>query len=196
MSPVTFDALTRALGGAQSRREAIRIMGGTLASAAFGTFTVACGDDPTDPPPENQDECEVPSACGARSFCDDDETCICVNSAEDVLRCAQLPSSCSLEPCTTSADCAHLGENWFCDSPGSGCCSDTDQYCLAPCGTSYEPPEEPEPGEGTGYQIASANNSDILFFNSIDEFTTTYYHGYRHTDGSLEVVYLTHEDFW
>ena len=50
-------------------------------------------------------------------------------------------SGCPAKPkkgeCKTSADCAHLGAGYFCDTPDSGCCSDHQlQRCIAPCPTS------------------------------------------------------------
>jgi hypothetical protein len=62
-------------------------------------------------------------------------------SAEGVLRCGKVPS-CNVKRCTTSADCADLGEGYFCDTPNSGCCADSEQQrCLAPCEAAPCPPE-------------------------------------------------------
>lgn len=84
--------------------------------------------------PDAVDECEIPSACGARQYCDAAQTAICVRSAEGVNRCGSIPSSCHVELCQTSADCATLGPEYFCDTPNSGCCTDPPQElprCIA-----------------------------------------------------------------
>lgn len=88
--------------------------------------------------------CPTPSRCGSRQFCSEDQTCICVQSAEGHNLCGKIPNTCDVKRCQTSADCADLGEGYFCDTPNSGCCSDGDQpRCIAPC----EPPVPPCPAE-------------------------------------------------
>src|SRR5215468_3948091 len=82
-----------------------------------------------DPP---ADECPAASACGARKYCDDAHTSLCIHTAEGVNRCGLIPSSCDVKLCTTSADCASLGADYFCDTPNSGCCSDGElPRCIA-----------------------------------------------------------------
>jgi hypothetical protein len=75
----------------------------------------------------DQDECSAPSSCGDRQYCDDAKTSICIRSAEGVNRCGKIPSSCHVQLCQQSADCATLGSDYFCDTPNSGCCSDPPQ---------------------------------------------------------------------
>jgi hypothetical protein len=55
-----------------------------------------------------------------------------LRSAEGEIRCG-TPPPCSVKQCTRSSDCADLGADYFCDSPGSGCCGDDKQRCIAPC---------------------------------------------------------------
>src|SRR5262249_14593792 len=66
---------------------------------------------------ESQDDepCTEPSVCGARSYCTGAPGCLCIRSAEGPIRCGQLPTTCHVQLCETSADCAALGEGWFCD---------------------------------------------------------------------------------
>jgi len=80
--------------------------------------------------------CSNPSSCGNRQYCDTAKNCICIQSAEGLVRCGAVPSSCGVQECKTSADCANLGSGYFCDTPNSGCCdqaSDQHQRCIAPC---------------------------------------------------------------
>ena len=137
MRPGNFDSLTRALATTQSRREAVRILAGAAAGAFLAFLGVGCGDDDPAGPAPPQDQCPTPSACGARQFCNAEETCLCVKSAEGYNRCGAIPTTCHVQLCQTSADCASLGEGFFCDTPNSGCCTDPPAdlpRCLAPCG--------------------------------------------------------------
>jgi hypothetical protein len=95
--------------------------------------------------------CSVASTCSEKVYCGpEDEDCRCIRSAEGDILCGAVPP-CSAPRCTTSADCAHLGEGYFCDSVGSGCCGDDEQRCIAPCGGTTTPPEETfATGEWTG----------------------------------------------
>jgi hypothetical protein len=165
MSTHTFDRITQALGSATSRREAIRL----LAGATLALFGVACGRDVTAPGVEEEvEECGTASGCGDRQFCSDDQKCICIRSAEGKLRCGRLPPSCGgARQCTTSADCADLGAGYFCDSPKSGCCSETLQYCIAPCAAP--------PSEETAFALAAANSRDLLFSFRYPGHDTHYY---------------------
>jgi hypothetical protein len=107
--------------------------------------------EPPKPEPEPEPEppkdiCPKASRCGDRQYCNDEKTCICVQSAEGNTRCGQLPTTCHVMLCTTSADCAVLGAGYFCDTPNSGCCTDPPKEkprCIAPCGTTT-PPCPPE----------------------------------------------------
>lgn len=77
--------------------------------------------------------CRVASTCNERHYCSSGTSCRCLMSAEGVIRCGQIPG-CDVPKCTSSADCAHLGEGYFCDTPHSGCCSDGElARCIAPC---------------------------------------------------------------
>jgi hypothetical protein len=83
--------------------------------------------------------CSTASTCSQKHFCSADNTCRCLRSAEGEIRCGQIPS-CDVPRCSTSADCAHLGPGYFCDTPNSGCCSDAEeQRCIAPCGATTAP---------------------------------------------------------
>ncbi len=87
--------------------------------------------------------CTVASTCDNKNYCSDSQTCRCLMSAEGVIRCGQIPG-CNVPLCQTSADCAHLGEGYFCDTPYSGCCADGElARCIAPCDDELENcPEE------------------------------------------------------
>jgi len=132
-----FDSLTRALATTQSRREAVRVLAGAAAGAVLAYLGVGCGkDDPAGPAPP-QDQCPTPSTCGDRQYCNEAQTCLCVKSAEGYNRCGAIPTTCHVQLCQTSADCAGLGEGFFCDTPNSGCCTDPPAdlpRCIAPCG--------------------------------------------------------------
>lgn len=177
-----FDALTRALAGCTTRREAIRRIAAAGGAMLLAQLGIGCDKgSPTGP----EHECGTASVCGERHYCSDDEQCLCIRSAEGVRRCGRIPS-CSVRTCKTSADCADLGEGYFCDSPGSGCCSDEDQYCIAPCVTPG-PPDPP----ATGLFAASGSARDVLFFYRGDEHRT-FYQG-RQSGGSYTVSHATVE---
>src|SRR5262249_49842851 len=76
--------------------------------------------------------CAAASTCSERHYCNASRTCRCLKSAEGEIRCGE-PPSCGVQQCTRSSDCANLGADYFCDSPGSGCCGDTKQRCIRPC---------------------------------------------------------------
>jgi hypothetical protein len=92
------------------------------------------------PPPTTVPQgCTKASSCGDRQYCNQEQTCLCVQSAEGDLRCGKIPSTCDVKLCQTSADCACLGPGYFCDTPNSGCCSNPPANlprCIAPCETS------------------------------------------------------------
>lgn len=89
--------------------------------------------------------CAVSSTCDNKQYCAERSGCLCVQSAEGDMRCG-VPPSCGVQKCTTSADCANLGEGYFCDTPDSGCCDqgkeEKFQRCLAPCPNPLPCPEE------------------------------------------------------
>lgn len=87
--------------------------------------------------------CAIRSECNVKVQCSSDRAnnCICIESAEEEIRCGVVPP-CSAPRCTTSADCAELGDGYFCDTVGSGCCGDEEQRCIAPCPTEAPCPEE------------------------------------------------------
>jgi cysteine-rich repeat protein len=85
---------------------------------------------------EDDERCTEPSTCGDRSYCTGEPGCLCIRSAEGPIRCGRLPTTCHVQLCETSADCANLGEGYFCDTPNSGCCTDPPKEkprCIAPC---------------------------------------------------------------
>jgi hypothetical protein len=88
--------------------------------------------------------CSVASRCPNKEYCSADKSCICVQSAEGDIRCGEIPS-CAAKLCQSSADCADLGEGYFCDTPNTGCCTDPpaeQTRCIAPC--EAPPPCPPE----------------------------------------------------
>src|SRR5882672_5348833 len=68
--------------------------------------------------------CPTASECGSRQYCNKGSTCICIAAAEGENVCGQVPSSCGVKDCKTSADCAEFGKGYFCDTVNSGCCDD------------------------------------------------------------------------
>lgn len=158
MQPHSFDALTRGLGAATTRREALRVLGAFAATGALALVGVGCdsGDTASDTP--RPGACATPSTCGARRYCSDDESCLCVETAEGDVRCGAIPT-CDAPTCTTSADCTALGAGFFCDAPGSGCCGGDQQRCLAPCG--FEAPAMT--GTWTGVTTFSGQASRVRF---------------------------------
>jgi hypothetical protein len=86
--------------------------------------------------------CSVASRCPKKEYCSaDQKSCACLESTEGDIRCAAiLPSSCSIRrQCQSSADCADLGEGYFCSTPNTGCCEVS--LCIAPCTEAPCPPE-------------------------------------------------------
>lgn len=156
-----FDRVSRALGRTTSRREVLRLLALTVAGGALASLGVGCSGSlaPTQPDPcpagttgcgdaccppgqqcrdgtcvlEPVDACLVASFCGARQYCNDEQSCLCLETPEGDKRCGRIPDSCEVEFCESSADCAHLGEGYFCDTPTSGCCDEQRSRCIAPC---------------------------------------------------------------
>jgi hypothetical protein len=160
-----FDTLTQMLAATTDRRAMLRV----VASGVLVYFGVGCrrkkpapgdtshpGDTthPRDTVPKDTvhpgpvaDACPTASRCGNRQYCNPEKTCICVQTAEGPTRCGQIPSTCHVQLCTTSADCAALGAGYFCDTPNSGCCTDPPKEkarCVAPCGATTPPACPPE----------------------------------------------------
>jgi hypothetical protein len=157
-----FDGLAKALGRTTSRREALRLLSAAAAGGLLSLIGCAPSGSIVDPEceagtvscqgvccdhgescfggactPVATDICLGASRCGERHYCNDAETCMCIESVEGDMRCGQLPNTCYLPICETSADCAYLGVGYFCDTPDSGCCSDPPAHlsrCIAPCG--------------------------------------------------------------
>jgi hypothetical protein len=158
----SFEALTRRLGETQTRREALRVILG----AGIAAVVVACGGAvPATVVPSRgpKDECPTASICDGRQYCDEKQSCICVKSAEGNLRCGQLPTTCDVPLCKTSADCeAALGvKGAFCDTPNSGCCTDPPAElprCLLPCGATAAVTPEASP-YATAVPAASPNGT-------------------------------------
>ncbi len=202
-----FDQLTRAAGGGMSRRAMLRLGIGAVVAAMVAWFLWSR---------RGGSECATGSRCGDRHYCNEDETCICTETIEGNLRCGQLPPYCNVPLCTTSADCAHLGEGWFCDTPDSGCCTDPPaelSRCIAPCGAEYPPPpttttttttpqdeteepEEPEEpiddGEPAYLQRTESQEDGLLFFTRREDGSGEYYFG---EVGRGDALSLTHVMF-
>jgi hypothetical protein len=204
-----FDQLTRGMAGLRSRRSVLRLGGAAVVAAVFAWFVWGR---------RGGSECSTPSRCGERHYCNDEETCICTETAEGDLRCGQLPSYCELPLCTTSADCAHLGDGWFCDTPHSGCCTDPPaelSRCIAPCGAVYPPPptttttttvppdetEEPaEPdesaddGEPAHLRRTTSQEDGLLFFSRREDGSGTYFFGEIERGDRLALTHLLFVD--
>ena len=160
MSVERFDRVARLLAQGASRRQILKGFAAGLGASLFSVFgftqdgryhpaaqAAPLGDGSFLPLIKGAGDpiCSVASTCNNVVNCGrDDENCRCIESAEGEIRCGQVPS-CSAQRCTLSADCAGLGEGYFCDSVGSGCCDD-EQRCIAPCQGSGP---EVEPVEGT-----------------------------------------------
>ncbi|HXF63647.1 MAG TPA: hypothetical protein VNK95_18635 [Caldilineaceae bacterium] len=143
MQPDQFDQLARALAHGATRRQVLKGLAAGMGAHLLATM----GFGATRPTPAyaasegvlyvpmirtgRASICSVGSTCENKIYCSEDQSCLCIKTAEGDIRCGKIPS-CSAQRCTTSADCAQLGEGYFCDSPGSGCC-DNEQRCLAPC---------------------------------------------------------------
>ena len=159
--------------------------------------------------------CGTGSRCDDKRYCNDEETCLCTETTEGDTRCGQAPPFCNLPLCTSSADCAHLGDGWFCDVPNSGCCSDPPaelSRCLAPCGTEYpdevrttttttapadepEEPEEPEPedDEPSHLRLTASQPEGLLFFSLREDGSGTYFYG-QEGRGGLQPTHVVFED--
>ncbi|HEU5013887.1 MAG TPA: hypothetical protein VFT66_15310 [Roseiflexaceae bacterium] len=148
MNNEDLDNLARSMASGLSRRQSLKLLGMGLAGGLLGLF----GRRATSAQPALADTtgsqtvylpmiaaapCTTPSTCGERQYCSADEKCICIRTPEGDIRCGQIPSTCNVQRCNSSADCANLGSGYFCDTPDSGCCDDQSQgYCIAPCGAS------------------------------------------------------------
>lgn len=149
-----FDHMAQALATGTSRRQIARDLFAAATGASVGIGAAAprtaAGQGLPEPTGDTGDGgtflplvqggrgtaailCPQASTCDNRHYCSDNQACRCLMSAEGVIRCGQIPS-CDVPLCQTSADCAHLGEGYFCDTPYSGCCADGEQArCIAPC---------------------------------------------------------------
>jgi hypothetical protein len=156
-----FDELARALANGVTRRQLLKglaVGAGAHLLAAAGLGATVTRPTPLYAAGENSayapiiitaggrqvgtvDICPVASTCAKKVYCSEDNGCRCIQSAEGDIRCGQTPS-CDAQTCTTSADCANLGDGYFCDSPDSGCCAAGVQLCLAPCWAPMTCPEE------------------------------------------------------
>jgi hypothetical protein len=155
-----FDDIARALANGVSRRQILKAFAAGAGASLFSAIglggrgahvasaTGAAEDSSIFMPlitsvtaSNSPDICSVASTCEKKHYCDKAKDCRCIMSAEGTLRCGKVPS-CDIKRCTTSADCAELGEGYFCDTPHSGCCNDGHlQRCVAPCeGSSTCPP--------------------------------------------------------
>jgi hypothetical protein len=137
-----FDALARAFGRGTTRRQVLKglaIGAGAHLLAATGlagrpaAAYAAPGDGLFLPLIVGNGVaiCTAASTCEQKVYCSDDRDCLCIQTAEGSILPGQYPT-CAAQRCATSADCANLGPGYFCDSPGSGCCDDGEQRCLAP----------------------------------------------------------------
>jgi hypothetical protein len=141
MNTDKFDELARAVAAGAPRRQLITGLLGA-AGGLFGLAGLRRGGDSAAAADTQKvylplirtgtGICPIPSTCEEKQYCSDNRDCICVRTPEGGIRCGQIPS-CSAQKCKTSADCANLGADYFCDTVGSGCCDD-EQRCLAPCG--------------------------------------------------------------
>ena len=157
MSIDRFDNLARTLAYGSSRRQLLKGFAAGLTASIFTTFGVGRGTAPIVQAAATAEGltylplirstnvvhmCPTASTCNEKVYCSETEDCRCIMSAEGELRCGTVPS-CDIDRCTTSADCAHLGEGYFCDTPFSGCCNDNEeQRCIAPCESSPTCPAE------------------------------------------------------
>jgi hypothetical protein len=201
-----FDQLTRGMAGLLSRRSAL-LGGAAVISAVVAWFIWGRGGS----------ECSTGSRCGDRHYCNEEETCICTETTEGDLRCGQIPSYCNVPLCTTSADCAHLGEGWFCDVPHSGCCTDPPaelSRCIAPCGSEYPPPpaattttappdetEEPDEqeeleddGEPAHLRRTASQEDGLLFFSRWEDGSGAYFYGEVGRADTLQLTHVVFED--
>lgn len=202
-----FDQLTRQAGGLRSRRSMLGLGLAAIVAGIVAWFLWGRGGS----------RCTTASSCGDRHYCNDEETCICTETAEGDIKCGQLPPYCEVPLCTTSADCAHLGEGFFCDTPNSGCCNDGHlSRCIAPCGAEYPPPptttttsttvpddedpeeEEPEEtaddGEPAHLRRTATQPEGVLFFTRREDGTSAYFYGQEDRAGVLQPTHVVFED--
>lgn len=200
-----FDQVSRGLAGAKTRRSALKLGGAAIIAAVAAWFVWGRG--------ASGDECSTGSTCNDRHYCDEDEQCICTKTTEGDLRCGQLPPYCEQPLCTSSSDCAHLGDGWFCDTPNSGCCTDPPaelSRCIAPCGADYPPPptttttttlpsQEPEPeeedededdGEPAHLRLTETQPEGLLFFTRREDGSATYFFGDVDARGGLQPTHV------
>jgi hypothetical protein len=158
MSVERFDSIARLLAQGVSRRTLLKGFGAGLSATLLSTFRLGSAPSFTNiahaasraetylPLVVGAGTASTPSICAIPSLCNDviacstQEDCRCILSAEGDLRCGKAPA-CSAQSCTSSADCAGLGEGYFCDTEGSGCCGEG-QRCIPPCETESSCPEE------------------------------------------------------
>ena len=175
-----FDELTRELANGVSRRRVLKRLLAGAAAGLLGAIGLSPGDDsaaaagPAQAPPNRRfvpmafgngtSACATASTCGKRQYCSADQQCLCITSAEGEIRCGKIPS-CSAQLCKTSADCATLGDGYFCDSPNSGCC-DNNQRCIQPC-TRPECPPERICGENCCPEGLACNNGKCCAANRV-----------------------------
>lgn len=203
-----FDDLTRKAGGLRSRRSMLRLGAGAIVAAVVAWFVWGRrGDSPG---------CPTASRCDDKRYCNEEETCLCTETTEGDNRCGQVPPFCQLPLCTSSADCAHLGDGWFCDAPNSGCCTDPPaelSRCIAPCGTEYpnevmttttttapaeEPTETTEPDveddEPSHLRRTATQPDGLLFFSIREDGSSTYFYGQEDGSGSLQPTHVVFEN--
>jgi hypothetical protein len=149
-----FDKLAQQYAAGLSRRQLLKALiigafGGLLAKVGLTTSTnqYVAAQQATQHtlflPMIGKPICTTASQCESRQYCSGDQGCLCLRSAEGELRCGEIPSSCAVRLCQTSADCADLGAGYFCDTPNSGCCTDPPASlarCIAPCTTTTPTP--------------------------------------------------------
>jgi hypothetical protein len=159
MSGERFDHIARLLAQGTSRRQILKGFAAGLGASLFSTL--GFGSAPSQQhiahaAPQSDGSylplirvekgprfCAIASDCDTKVICNTQgsKECRCIESAEGVIRCGEVPL-CSAPRCTTSADCAELGEGYFCETVGSGCCGDDEQRCIPPCKTEMACPEE------------------------------------------------------
>src|SRR5690606_30491624 len=132
MSVERFDRVARLLAQGTSRRQLLKGFAAGLGASLFSTLGFgsapsfsklahAAGEEGAFLPliitntPKGPSICAIASDCDHKVKCSStSEDCRCIESAEGDIRCGSVPS-CSAQRCTTSDDCANLGEGYFCD---------------------------------------------------------------------------------
>ena len=140
VDPTRFDQFTRQLATGVSRRQVLQGIVGFVVGSVFSqvwsrphVYAETGQGQATYLPLAMRMICSEPSRGTNKKYCGDYPDCICIESAEGEIQCGKIPP-CSAPPCTTSADCAHLGPGYFCDTPFSGDCLDAAQTrCIPPC---------------------------------------------------------------